>query len=174
MVPTNAVLTNFLLKDMWMFGITKSTSELTAVAQTRKSYHLGLGINNVQVAVNGMDGGKRSYLLSLCGQLLRLVLTPATLLPKQANGFGTLRCLVQQKWTGMYWARYARFPWPSLPTGSTCASKDYLEQASPNPWRSSYLHSSNLMLNTSSNSYSYAKKTQAPAPSQTSYNGLTR
>ena len=75
-VPTNAALTNFLLKDMWMFGITKSTSELTAVAQTPECrYHLGLGINNVQVAVNGMDGDKRSYLLSLCGQLLKQVLT---------------------------------------------------------------------------------------------------
>jgi len=42
-----------------MFGITKSTSELTAVAQTPECrYHLGLGINNVQVAVNGMDGDK--------------------------------------------------------------------------------------------------------------------
>jgi len=60
-----------------MFGITKSTSELTAVAQTPECrYHLGLGINNVQVAVNGMDGDKRSHLLSLCGQLLKLVLTP--------------------------------------------------------------------------------------------------
>ena len=46
----------------------KSTSELTAVAQTPECrYHLGLGINNVQVAVNGMDGDKRSHLLSLCG-----------------------------------------------------------------------------------------------------------
>ena len=76
-VPTDAALTNFLLKDMWMFGITKSTSELTAVAQTPECrYHLRLGINNVQVAVNGMDGDKRSYLLSLCGQLLKQVLTP--------------------------------------------------------------------------------------------------
>ena len=76
-VPTDGALTNFLLKDMWMFGITKSTCELTAVAQTPECrYHLGLGINNVQVAVNGMDGDKRSYLLSLCGQLLKQVLTP--------------------------------------------------------------------------------------------------
>ena len=76
-VPTDAALTTFLLKDMWMFGITKSTSELTAVAQTPECrYHLGLGINNVQVAVNGMDGDKRSHLLSLCGQLLKQVLTP--------------------------------------------------------------------------------------------------
>jgi hypothetical protein len=67
----------FLLKDIWMFGITKSTSELTAVAQTPLCrYQLGLGIYNVQAAVNGMDGGKRSYLLSLCGQLLRQVLIP--------------------------------------------------------------------------------------------------
>ena len=53
------------------------TSELTAVAQTPECrYHLGLGINNVQVAVKGMDGDKKSHLLSLCGQLLKLVLTP--------------------------------------------------------------------------------------------------
>ena len=76
-VPTTAANTTFLLRDMWMFGITKSTSELTAVAQTPECrYHLGLGINNVQVAVNGMDGDKKSHLLSLCGQLLKLVLTP--------------------------------------------------------------------------------------------------
>jgi hypothetical protein len=69
--------TTFLLHDIWMFGSNKSTSELTAVAQTPVCrYHLGLGIYNVQVAVDGMDGRKRSYLLSLCGQLLRLVLTP--------------------------------------------------------------------------------------------------
>ena len=68
MVPTNAVLTNFLLKDMWMFGITKSTSELTAVAQTPECrYHLRLGINNVQVAVNGMDGG---YAAEMDGHVL--------------------------------------------------------------------------------------------------------
>ena len=67
----------FFLHDIWMFGCTKSTSEVTAVAQTPLCrYHLGLGIYNVQAAVDGMDGGKKSYLLSLCGQLLRLVLIP--------------------------------------------------------------------------------------------------
>ena len=70
----------FCLKDIWMFGITKSTSELTAVAKTPLCrYPLGLGIYNVQAPVNGMDGGKRSYLLSLCGQLLRQVLIPCHL-----------------------------------------------------------------------------------------------
>ena len=39
-------------------------------------YHLGLGIYNVQTAVEGMDGNKRSHFLHLCGQLLRLVLIP--------------------------------------------------------------------------------------------------
>ena len=77
---------------------------------------------------------------------------------KQANGSETLPCLTQLKWTGTYWARYARLPWPSLPTGLTCASKGCLEQESPNPWRSSYLHSLNSTLNTSIKSYSYAKK----------------
>ena len=60
-----------------MFGCTKPTSEVTAVAQPPLCrYQLGLGIYNVQAAVDGMDGGKKSYLLSLCGQLLRLILIP--------------------------------------------------------------------------------------------------
>ena len=59
------------------FGCTKPTSEVTAVAQTPLCrYQLGLGIYNVQAAVEGMDGSKRSHLLYLCGQLLRLVLIP--------------------------------------------------------------------------------------------------
>ena len=71
------VPTTFRLKDMWMFGCTKPTSEITAVARTPPCrYHLGLGIYNVQMAVEGMDGNKRSHLLHLCGQLLRLVLIP--------------------------------------------------------------------------------------------------
>ena len=59
-----------------------STSKKTewrsaAVAQTPPCrYHLGLGIYNVQTAVEGTDGNKRSYLLHLCGQLLRLVIIP--------------------------------------------------------------------------------------------------
>ena len=68
---------SFRLKDMWMFGCTKPTSEITAVARTPPCrYHLGLGIYNVQVAVEGMDGNKKNHLLHLCGQLLRLVLIP--------------------------------------------------------------------------------------------------
>ena len=60
-----------------MFGCTKPTREVTAVAQTPPCrYHLGLGIYNVQVAVEGMEGNKRSHFLHLCGQLLRLVLIP--------------------------------------------------------------------------------------------------
>ena len=60
-----------------MFGCTKSTSEITAVARTPPcKYHLGLGIYNVQVTVEGMDGNKKNHLLHLCGQLLRLVLIP--------------------------------------------------------------------------------------------------
>ena len=174
-VPTNAALTNFLLKDMWMFGITKSTSELTAVAQTPECrYHLGLGINNVQVAVNGMDGDKRSYLLSLCGQLLKQVLTACHIAIQASPGSGPLLCLTQLKWMGTFWARSAQSPWPFSPTDLTCASKGYLEQESPNPWRSSYLHSSNSTLNTSLKSCSSAKKTQVPAPLRTSCNGLTR
>ena len=67
----------FFLHNIWMFGCTKPTSEATAVAQTPPCrYYLGLGIYNVQTAVEGMDGNKRSHLLHLCGQLLRLVLIP--------------------------------------------------------------------------------------------------
>ena len=67
----------FFLHTMWMFGCTKPTRELTAVAQTSPCrYHLGLGIYNVQTAVEGMEGNKRSQFLHLCGQLLRLVLIP--------------------------------------------------------------------------------------------------
>jgi len=67
----------FFLHTMWMFGCTKPTRELTAVAQTSPCrYHLGLGIYNVQTAVEGMEGNKRSHFLHLCGQLLRLVLIP--------------------------------------------------------------------------------------------------
>ena len=55
----------------------KPTRELTAVAQTSPCrYHLGLGIYNVQTAVEGMEGNKRSHFLHLCGQLLHLVLIP--------------------------------------------------------------------------------------------------
>ena len=47
----------FFLHTMWMFGCTKPTREVTAVAQTPPCrYHLGLGIYNVQTAVEGMDG----------------------------------------------------------------------------------------------------------------------
>ena len=75
--------TTFLLQDMWMFGITKSTSELTAVARTPLCrYQLGLGIYNVQAGVNGMDGGKRSYLLSL-----RQVLTPCHIQEEEMNSW---------------------------------------------------------------------------------------
>ena len=67
----------FFLHTMWMFGYTKPTRELTAIAQTSPCrYHLGLGIYNVQTAVEGMEGNKRSHFLHLCGQLLHLVLTP--------------------------------------------------------------------------------------------------
>ena len=55
----------FFLHNIWMFGCTKPTSEVTAVAQTPPCrYHLGLGIYNVQTAVEGMDGNKRSHLLA--------------------------------------------------------------------------------------------------------------
>ena len=84
-------------------------------------------------------------------------------------------CLFLRSWNGRARiGRSARSPWPFSLTGLTCASKVLLEQESPNPWRSSYLHSSNSTLNTNLKSYSYAKKTQAPAPLQTSCTGLTR
>ena len=73
----NPVPSSFMLQDVWMFGSTKSTNEITSVAHTHPCrYQLGLGIFNVVTVVEGMDGGKRSYLLHLCGMLLRLVLKP--------------------------------------------------------------------------------------------------
>ena len=73
---------------MWMFGITKSTSELAAVARTPLCrYQLGLGIYNVQAAVNGMEGWKRSYLFSVRRQRLSSVTAPLL----QAKGTGLLR-----------------------------------------------------------------------------------
>ena len=73
----NPVPQQFALQDVWMFGSTKSTNEITAVAQTHPCrYQLGLGIFNVVTVVEGMDGGRRAHLLHLCGMLLRLVLRP--------------------------------------------------------------------------------------------------
>ena len=79
----NPLLDKIYLKNMWMFGITKSTSELAAVAHTPLCrYNLGLGINNVEAAVDGMHRGRKSCLLSLCGKLLRQVLTPHHVQPE--------------------------------------------------------------------------------------------
>ena len=73
----NPVPSCFVLQDVWMLGSTKSTNEITAVAQTHPCrYQLGLGIFNVVTVVEGMDGGRKSHLLHLCGMLLQLVLRP--------------------------------------------------------------------------------------------------
>ena len=73
----NPVPNCFVLQDVWMFGSTKSTNEITAVAQTHPCrYQLGLGVFNVVTVVEGMDGGRKSHLLHLCGMLLQLVLRP--------------------------------------------------------------------------------------------------
>ena len=73
----NPLPSRFLLKDLWMFGSTKPTSEITAVAQTHPCrYHLGLRIYNVETAVEGIEEDRRSHLLHLCGLLLRSVLIP--------------------------------------------------------------------------------------------------
>ena len=74
---SNPVPHCFVLQDVWMFGSTKSTNEITAVAQTHPCrYQLGLGVFNVVTVVEGMDGGRKSHLLHLCGMLLQLVLRP--------------------------------------------------------------------------------------------------
>ena len=121
-----------------MFGITKSTSELTAVAQTPECrYHLGLGINNVQVAVNGMDGDKRSHLLSLCGQLLKQVLTPCHIAIEASQWIRTTALSYAAEMDGHVLGTLC------APIALTCVFKDYLELAKANPWRSSSLPSSN-------------------------------
>ena len=64
----------FFLHTMWMFGCTKPAREVTAVAQTPPCrYHLRLGIYNVQTAVEGMDGNKRSHFFAF----VRPVATPS-------------------------------------------------------------------------------------------------
>ena len=74
---TNPLPPCLMLQDAWMFGSTKPTSEITAVAHTHPCrYQLGLGIFHVETVVEGMEGGKKSHLLHLCGLLLRLVLVP--------------------------------------------------------------------------------------------------
>ena len=74
---TNPIPLCFMLQDVWMFGSTKPTSEITAVAHTHTCrYHLGLGIFHIETVVEGMEGGRRSHLLHLCGLLLRSVLMP--------------------------------------------------------------------------------------------------
>ena len=145
-VPTDAALTTFLLRDMWMFGITKSTSELTAVAQTPECrYHLGLGINNVQVAVNGMDGDKRSHLLSLCGQLLKQVLTPCHIEIEASQWIRTTALSYAAEMDGHVLGTLCAVTMALLTNRlDLCIqeSKGYLELANPNPWRSLSLPSS--------------------------------
>ena len=90
-----------------MFG--KPTSEVTAVAQTPPCRcHLGPGIYNVQTAVEGMDGNKRSYLLHLCGQLLCLVLIPCHVGENLISGPAQRHFPLLPKWTDMSWARYVQ------------------------------------------------------------------
>ena len=62
---------------------------------------------------------------------------------------------------------------PFSPTGLTCASKVYLEQESPNPCDPHTCTHRTRRWTQALKSYSYAKKTQAPAPLQTSCTGLT-
>ena len=115
----------FFLHTMWMFGCTKPTREVTAVAQTPPCrYHLGLGIYNVQTAVEGMDGNKRSHFLHLCGQLLRLVLIP---------------CHVEGEphpWTRTTALSFAA-EIDGHVLGTLCAVKDFSAQASQSRWQSS-------------------------------------
>ena len=74
---TNPLPPCLMLQDAWMFGSTKPTSEITAVAHTHPCrYQLGLGIFHMETVVEGMEGGRISHLLHLCGLLLRLVLVP--------------------------------------------------------------------------------------------------
>ena len=64
--------TTFLLHDLWMFGCTKPTSEVTAVAQTPLCrYQLGLGTYNVQLLSRGwMEVSDHTFCIcagSYCG-----------------------------------------------------------------------------------------------------------
>ena len=71
------VPTAFRLKghvDVWVYQAHRGNH--SSCAHTAVQVPSGLGIYNVQVAVEGMDGNKKNHLLHLCGQLLRLVLIP--------------------------------------------------------------------------------------------------
>ena len=159
-----------------MFGITKSTSELTAVAQTPECrYHLGLGINNVQVAVNSMDGDKRSHLLSLCGQLLKQVLTPCHIAIEASQWIrttalsyaaemdghvlGTLCAVTMALLTnrldlciqGLFWSWQIQIHGDPYPCPPRARRRSQTQDSFP-----------------------LQRKTQAPAPLRTSCSGLTR
>ena len=159
---------------MWMSGITKSTSELTAVTRTPLCrYQLGLGIYNVQAAVNGMDGGKRSYLLSLCGQLLRQVLTPCHIKEEETSNWIRISALsYAAEKDGHVLGTLCAVTMALLTSRLDLCIQGLFGAGNPNPWQSSFLHSSNSMSIESSKFCFYVKKTLAPAPSLIFCSGL--
>ena len=95
-------------------GAPNPLSKVTAVAQAPLCrYQLGLGIYNVQTAVEGMDGGKKSYLLHLCGQLLRLVLIPCHIKGEPHNWIRSTAISYAAELMDMYWARSVQLQWRS-------------------------------------------------------------
>ena len=145
----NPLPKTFFLKDMWMFGITKSTSELAAVARTPLCrYQLGLGIYNVQTAVNGMEGGKRSHLLSLCGQLLRRVLMPYHVKSEPNNWIQETALSFAADLDGHVLGTLCAVTMAFLTNrlDQIYVYKDYLGLENPNPWQFSFWHYWNLTL----------------------------
>ena len=102
----------FFLHDIWMFGCTKPTSEVTAVAQTPLCrYQLGLGIYNVQAAVDGMEGGKRStYCLSV-DNCCALYSFPVTFRVNLTAGSEVQPSPMQLNSMDMCWARSVQLRW---------------------------------------------------------------
>ena len=121
-----------------MFGCTEPTRELTAVAQTSPCrYHLGLGTDNVQMAVEGMEGKKRSHFLHLCGQLLRLVLIPCHVEGELHPWTCSTALSFAAEIDGHVLGTLCAVIMALLTDRLICVSKGFSEQASRNRWQSS-------------------------------------
>ena len=164
----------FFLHDIWMFGCTKPTSEVTAVAQTPLCrYQLGLGIYNVQAAVDGMEGGKRSHILSLCGQLLRLVLIPCHIQAEPHSWIRSTAISYAAELDGHVLSTLCAVRLALLTNRLDLCIQGLLVQANPNRWQSWYQRSLSWTSATNSESCFCAKKIRARNPSLTCSYGST-
>ena len=121
-----------------------------------------------------MDGGKRSYLLSLCGQLLRQVLPPCHIKEEETSNWIRISALsYAAEMDGHVLATLCAVTMALLTNRLDLCIQGLFGAGNPNPWQSSFLHSSNWMSIESSKFCFYTKKTLAPAPSLIFCSGLT-